>query len=71
MICNSIHIYIYTVLFHSCSDGDEKDLVIQAAVESWIEPTQIVQQTVSAEKINIQPIALEKCLEVSHEFNFR
>ncbi|CAH8563310.1 unnamed protein product [Schistosoma intercalatum] len=47
----------------NCSDGDEKDLVIQAAVESWIEPTQIVQQTVSAEKINIQPIALEKCLE--------
>ncbi|CAI2730509.1 unnamed protein product [Schistosoma spindalis] len=45
------------------SDRDEKDLVIQAAVESWIEPTQIVQQTVSAEKINIQPITLEKCLE--------
>ncbi|XP_018647166.1 4.1 G protein, putative [Schistosoma mansoni] len=46
---------------NSNADGDEKDLVIQAAVESWIEPTQIVQQTVSAEKINIQPVALEKC----------
>nr|AAW26446.1 SJCHGC06813 protein [Schistosoma japonicum] len=40
-----------------------KDGVIQATVESWIEPTQIVQQTISVEKMGIQSLGSDKCSE--------
>ncbi|KAK4470715.1 hypothetical protein MN116_006242 [Schistosoma mekongi] len=40
-----------------------KDGVIQATVESWIEPTQIVQQAVSVEKLGVQSLSSDKCSE--------
>ncbi|CAH8299308.1 unnamed protein product [Schistosoma turkestanicum] len=45
--------------------ADDADLVVEACVESWIEPTQIVWQTVSSEKTNIQSVTLETCSEPS------